>query len=117
MKACVLAVLLVGLLLPASAQAINYVTSANGTVWQVNDAAAPAADTGSLWAATGTTASALGGIHVRVLGGTPPLRNGELVRGFGLRYDGGEDFRTTTAVPLGDVAISRDVHVEKSGDW
>jgi amidase len=113
-----LAGLLVGLLLPATgAQAINSVTSANGTVWQVNDAAAPAADTGSLWAATGTTASALGGIHVRVSGATPPLRNGELVRGFGLRYDGGEDFRTTTAVPLGNIAISRDIHIERAGNW
>ncbi|HZO05408.1 MAG TPA: amidase family protein, partial [Solirubrobacterales bacterium] len=112
-----LALLLIALLAPATAQALNFVTSANGTIWQVNDAAAPAADTGSLWTATGTTASALGGIHVRVSDGTPPLRNGELVRGFGLRYDGGEDFMTTSAVPLGDIAISRQIHVEKGENW
>src|SRR5215213_10433080 len=62
-----------------------------------------------------------GGIRVKVSGlpaSDPTGRlNGELMRGFGLTYDGDESFATTTPVPLGGVAISRTIKVSKAGNW
>ncbi|MDO8211851.1 amidase family protein [Conexibacter sp. CPCC 206217] len=111
------AALALGLIGAERASAINYVPAANGTTWGVHDAAAPALDTGSIRDVRGSSALiGFGGIRVRVAG-VQPRFNGELMRGFGLRYDGYEDFASTSAIDLGGVSISRAIHVERSATW
>ena len=112
------AALALGLLGAERASAINYVPGANGTTWGVHDGAAPALDTGSIRDVTGSDALiGFGGIRVRVAQNPQPRFNGELMRGFGLRFDGYEDFRTTSAVDLGGIEITRGIHVERSDQW
>ncbi|MDO8187374.1 amidase family protein [Conexibacter sp. JD483] len=107
----------VALLGAGQAQAINYVPASNGAVWGVHDAAAPGLDTGSIRDVRNSSALiGFGGIRVR-LAGSEPRFNGELMRGFGLRYDGYEDFASTSAADLGGVSISRAIHVERSATW
>ena len=122
----VLAVPLLGLALAGSASAFNYVVDANGTYWGIQDAAPPRVDTGSVRAtqagpgnggAFTTALNGFGGIKVLVLT-TPVSRfNGELMRGFGLRFDGVDRFATTQSVALGGVTISRSVYVNRSANW
>jgi len=113
-----LSALAAGLALAPSASAFNYVPADNGAVWGVHDVAAPALDTGSIRNVEGSDALiGFGGIRVRVAQSPAPRFNGELMRGFGLRFDGYEKFRTTTAVDLGGVEISRAIHVERSSTW
>jgi amidase len=112
------AALAAGLAFAPSAFAVNYVPAANGTTWGVHDVAAPALDTGSIRNVTGSDALiGFGGIRVRVAQSPEPRFNGELMRGFGLRFDGYERFKTTTAVDLGGIEISRALHVERSSTW
>ncbi|MCW3011156.1 MAG: Amidase, partial [Solirubrobacterales bacterium] len=100
------AVSLVAVLGPvASAEAYNYVLSGNGESWGVQDGAAPRVDTGSIRDTTSNSLRGFGGLRVRV--STGPLRNGELVRGFNLRFTPPERFETTTSVDLGGIAIAR----------
>ena len=105
----------------APAAAVNTVTTANGANWQIHDAAPPILDTGSIRAISDNAFYGFGGIRVKVsdiAANDPTGRlNGELMRGFGLTYDGDESFATTTPVPLGGVAISRTIKVSKPGNW
>ncbi|MDO8186238.1 amidase family protein [Conexibacter sp. JD483] len=101
----------------APASAINYVTSANGASWSVADSAAPGLDTGSLNAAGSNAVYGFGGIRVAVDSEPAPRFNGELMRGFGLRFDGAEWFSTTKPVRLGDVVLSRDLLIRRSGNY
>ncbi|MBE2316085.1 amidase [Solirubrobacter sp. CPCC 204708] len=111
----------VTLLAAAPAGAVNTVTTANGANWQIHDAAPPILDSGSIRAITDNAFYGFGGIRVNVAGipaSDPTGRlNGELMRGFGLTYDGDESFATTTPVGLGGVAISRTIKVSKPGNW
>ena len=103
----------------APAAAVNTVTTANGANWQIHDAAPPILDTGSIRAISDNAFYGFGGIRVKVSdipASDPTGRlNGELMRGFGLAYDGDETFATTTPVPLGGVAISRTIKVVQAG--
>jgi amidase len=121
------AVCLFGLALAGSVSAFNYVVDANGTYWGIQDAASPSVDTGSIRAtqiapagqsgAYSTAINGFGGIKVFVQH-KPSLRfNGELMRGFGLRFDGVDRFDTTQSVDLGGVTISRAVYVNRSANW
>lgn len=105
----------------APADAVNSVTTANTAIWQIHDAAAPALDSGSIRAISGNAFYGFGGIRVKVsdipAADSSARFNGELMRGFGLRYDGVDSFDTTKAVTLGGVAISRAVKVSKPGNW
>ncbi len=105
----------------APAGAVTTVTSANGANWQIHDAAPPILDTGSVRAITDNAFFGFGGIRVRVSGvpASDPSRrfNGELMRGFGLRFDGTDAFATTEPVVLGGVAISRTIKVGTAGNW
>ena len=47
----------------------------------------------------------------------PPRFNGELMRGFGLTFDGVDRFTTTTSVGLGGVTISRAVYVNRGANY
>lgn len=109
-----------------SAHAFSYVADTNGTYWGIQDAASPRVDTGSVRAtqvaagnggAYSTSINGYGGIRVRVESEPEPRFNGEMMRGFGLLFDGVDRFTTTQSVGLGGVAISRAVYVNKTAGW
>ena len=50
--------------------------------------------------------------------GSTNLRfNGEMMRGFGLQFDGVSRFTTTQSIGLGGVTISRSVYINDGADW
>ncbi len=102
-------------LLVSPAAAFNYVYTSNGATWGVQDAAAPRVDTGSVRDTSGNALRGFGGIRVDV--STDPLRDGNLIRGFGLRFDPPNRFVSTKAVDLGGVAIWRKLFFNYSGNW
>jgi amidase len=118
---------LFGLALAGSVSAFNYVVDANGTYWGIHDAASPRVDTGSIRAtqvapggrdaAYSTAINGFGGIKVLVQTNPTPRFNGELMRGFGLLFDGVDRFKTTQSVGLGGVTISRSVYINRSANW
>src|SRR3954470_9599542 len=94
--------LLAALALAPPAAAFNYVSDSNGTWWGIQDVAPPRVDTGSIRAtqvgpgqnpAYSTTINGFGGIRVQVPGSA--RLNGELMRGFGLQFNGTDTFTTT----------------------
>src|SRR5688572_26174168 len=116
------ATLAVGLVASGTSNAFNYVSDANGTYWGIQDVAPPRVDTGSIRAtqigagqnpAYSTSINGYGGIKVWVSSTPAPRFNGELMRGFGLTFDGVDSFATTRAVALGGVEISRSVRIKK----
>src|SRR5688572_7562377 len=118
---------LFGLALAGSVSAFNYVVDANGTYWGIQDAASPRVDTGSIRAtqvapggqnaAFSTAINGFGGIKVFVQTTPAPRFNGELMRGFGLLFDGTDRFKTTQSVGLGGVTISRSVYINRGANW
>jgi amidase len=102
------------------ASAVTTVTTVNGANWQIHDIAPPKLDTGSVRAISDNAFYGFGGIRVRVSGisaDDPSGRlNGELMRGFGLTFDGEDSFTTEVPIVLGGVAISRDIRVSKPGN-
>lgn len=110
-----------GLALTAAnpAGAVNFVTTANGVEWGVHDAARPGLDTGSIRNTTNNALVGFGNLRIVVSGvpdtDTTKRFNGEMLRGFGLRFDGenGVDpvFRTTTPVTLGGVEVTRTLKI------
>ena len=74
-----------GLLAPVPAPAINYVTTSGGITWDVNDAAMPGLDTGSIRATTDNSVLSVGGLRVSVAVTPKHRMDGELLRG--LRAD------------------------------
>src|SRR6267154_52939 len=122
---------LLGLSLAGPARAFNYVADANGTWWGIQDDALPRVDTGSIRAtqvgpgqapAFSTSINGFGGLKVLVQtelepGSTDLRFNGELMRGFGLPFDGVSRFSTTQSIDLGGVTISRSVYVNSGADW
>lgn len=109
-----------------SATAFNYVADSNGTFWGIQDDAPPRVDTGSIRAtqvgagqsaAYSSAINGFGGIRVQVQT-TAPLRfNGEVMRGFGLRFDGVDRFTTTQSVDMAGVTISRSIYINRSANW
>ena len=113
----IIALSLVGLTLAGSACAFNYVADANGTWWGIQDDALPHVDTGSIRATQvgpgqslpfSTSINGFGGLKVLVEtavypGSTNPRFNGELMRGFGLQFDGVSRFTTTQSNGLAGV--------------
>ncbi|HEU5259733.1 MAG TPA: amidase, partial [Vicinamibacterales bacterium] len=120
------AVAVLGLSLVRSATAFNYVADANGTYWGIQDDAPPRVDTGSIRAtqigagqvpAFSTTINGFGGIRVLVQTTPAPRFNGEVMRGFGLKFNGSERFNTTQSIDLGGVLISRSVYINRGANW
>jgi hypothetical protein len=132
LKACrwLLPLVLVALTTGRSVVAFNYVTDANGTWWGIQDAASPNVDTGSIRATqTGpgdclfnacttppysTTINGYAGVKVLVHAARPPRMNGEIMRGYGLAFDGANRFTSTQSIDLGGVVISRSVYIRRS---
>src|SRR5262249_59630231 len=46
-----------------------------------------------------------------------PRMNGEIMRGYGLTFDGVNRFATTQSIDLGGVRISRSVFINNSANW
>src|ERR1700733_12086316 len=108
------------LTLARSATAFNYVADANGTYWGIQDAASPGVDTGSIRAtqvgpgqggAFSTSINGFGGIRVFVQTTPAPRFNGEVMRGFGLHFDGTDRFNTTQSIEMAGVTISRSIYI------
>ncbi|WP_298461907.1 amidase family protein [uncultured Cellulomonas sp.] len=87
------------------------VPGGTGITWQVHDAARPGLDTGSLRSVSGSPVDGFGNIAVQVDVEPQPRLNGELMRGFGLTFDGADTFATTQSVDLGGVHITRELTV------
>lgn len=100
-----------------SASAINYVAAQNGESWAVNDGAMPGLDTGSIRQTNQGSLLGYGGIRVSVSGTTPDRLDGELLRGFGLEFDGLDEFATTTPVRVSGVDVSRHLKIQRSANW
>jgi amidase len=58
-----------------------------------------------------------GGIRVLVDTASAPGFNGEVMRGYGLTFDGVNRFTTTQSIDLGGVTISRSVYINNSANW
>jgi amidase len=128
---CLVALLLLGLVNAGSVGAFNYVADANGTWWGIQDAAPPRVDTGSIRATQvgpgllpnfqtrpySTAINGFGGIKVLVETTPAPRFNGEIMRGYGLTFDGVNRFTTTQSINLGGVTISRSVYINNSANW
>ena len=109
------------------ASAFTYVIDSNGTYWGIQDDESPRVDTGSIRAsqvapggqsgAFSTSINGFGGIKVLVQTKQEPYLNGELMRGFGLTFDGVDRFDTTQSVDLGGVVISRSVYINTGANW
>src|SRR5258708_10935478 len=122
---------LIGLTIAGSARAFNYVADANGTFWGIQDDALPDVDTGSIRATqiapgqAGTFSTSINGfgglkvlVQTAVQPGSTDLRyNGELMRGFGLQFDGVSRFTTTQSIGLGGVTISHSVYINNGANW
>ena len=116
-----------GLYDEGSPHAFNYVIDVNGTYWGIQDDNSPRVDTGSIRAtqiapggqagAYSTGINGFGGIRVLVQTSPAPYLNGELMRGFGLTFDGVNRFRTTTSLDMAGVTISRSVYVNTNANW
>ena len=129
---------LLGFALERTLLAFNYVIDANGTYWGIQDDNSPRVDTGSIRAtqiapggqngAFSTNINGFGGIRVLVPvrpghgargegTSTAPRFNGEMMRGFGLTFDGVDRFNTTQSVDLSGVRISRSVFINRSANY
>ena len=135
LKACtwLLPLVLVALTSGRPLVAFNYVTDANGTWWGIQDAASPNVDTGSIRATqTGpgdclfnacvtppysTTINGYAGVRVLVHATPAPRMNGEIMRGYGLAFNGVNRFASTQSIRLGGVVISRAVYINTSANW
>jgi amidase len=100
-----------------SASAINYVSSANGESWAVNDAAMPGVDTGSIRSTNQNSLLGYGGLRMNVSGTRRDRLDGELLRGFGLTFDGIDEFRTTTPLHVAGVDVSRNLRINGAENW
>jgi amidase len=128
---CFVALSLLGLASAGPVGAFNYVADANGTWWGIQDAAPPRVDTGSIRATQvgpgllpnlqtqpySTAINGFGGIKVLVQTTPAPRFNGEIMRGYGLTFDGVNRFTTTQSIDLGGVTISRSVYINNSANW
>ena len=126
-----IALSLIGLTIAGPARAFNYVADANGTFWGIQDDALPDVDTGSIRATQiapgqsgsfSTSINGFGGLKVLVQtavqpGSTDLRYNGELMRGFGLQFDGVSRFTTTQSIGLAGVTISRSVYINNGANW
>ncbi len=116
-----------GLYFERTPLAFNYVIDVNGTYWGIQDDDSPRVDTGSIRAtqvapggqagAYSTAINGFGGIRVFVHTIPAPYLNGELMRGFGLTFDGVNRFSTTQSLDLGGVSISRAVYINTGANW
>jgi amidase len=123
---CLVGFAFLALVYDGPAGAFNYVADANGTWWGIQDAAPPRVDTGSIRATQvgpgqvpvySTSINGFAGVKVLVQTTPSPRFNGELMRGYGLTFDGVNRFATTQSIDLGGVTISRSVYINSNENW
>jgi amidase len=109
---------LAGLVVSPPAQALTDHTTANGANVFINDARRPGLDTGSIRNVTGSRLEAFGSlfVHVDAPTGREPRMNDQMMRGFGLTATSPGSYRSTRAVRLGDVLVTRKVQVATATD-
>lgn len=107
-----LSVIASGVIPIQTADALTRVTSESGTVWEIHDAFAPSLDTGSLRTVGSTQLQGFGNIFVKVSSPSASLMNGQMMRGFDMKYNGVNHFTSTQSVNLGNVTVTRDVYVD-----
>ena len=121
-----IAISLLGFRAVRSVTAFNYVADASGTYWGIQDAEPPRVDTGSIRATQvgsgqnagySTSINGFGGIRVAVQTTAAVRFNGEVMRGFGLRFDGVDRFTTTQSVNMGGVTVSRSIYINRTASW
>ncbi len=105
-----------GLQIAPTAQAYNSVGTAGGDQWNVNDAAIPGLDTGSVRDTTASALQGYGGVRLNVLNGDDRL-NGALMRGFGLTFDGRDSFESARAVVIDGVAVKRELKIDQAQSY
>src|SRR5262245_25074383 len=102
-----MATTLLDLIAATSATAFNYVADLSGTYWGIQDDAPPRVDTGSISATQvapgqnggySTSINGFGGIRVAVQTAGAVRFNGEVMAGFGLRFNSVHRFSTTSSV-------------------
>ncbi|WP_244935637.1 amidase family protein [Paenibacillus glycanilyticus] len=111
-----LSMVFAGVIPSNNAYALTKLTSAGGIDWEIHDSFAPNLDTGSIRRASNTPIQGFGNIFVQVSTSPSPRMNGQLMRGFGLEFDGSDTFDTTQSVNLGDVLITRDVYLNSASN-
>lgn len=111
-----LSIVIAGLTPSNSAYALTKLTSKSGTEWEFHDSFAPNLDSGSIRRASGTPAQGFGNIFVQVSTTPAPRMNSQMMRGFGLVFDGNDTFATTQSVNLGDVLITRDIYFDSTNN-
>ncbi|XQY93775.1 amidase family protein [Metabacillus sp. HB246100] len=110
--------LLIGsVILPTSLVSATNLKSDNGASWRIHDTVRPSLDTGSFRTVSESPIHGFGNIFVRVSSTPEPLFNDQMMRGFGLTYDGIDTFETTQAVDLGGVHITREIKMDRSESW
>ncbi|WP_081957264.1 amidase family protein [Paenibacillus sp. FSL R7-0273] len=107
-----LSVIASGVIPLQTADALTRVTSESGTVWEIHDVFAPSLDTGSLRTVGATQVQGFGNIFVKVSSPTASLMNGQMMRGFDLKFDGVNTFTSAQSVNLGNVTVTRAVYVD-----
>ncbi|MFF2017707.1 amidase family protein [Paenibacillus sp. NPDC058177] len=111
-----LSIAITGLLPINSAHALTRLTADSGTRWDFHDSFAPNLDTGSVRSATSTPMQGFGNIFVQISTQPEPRMNGQMMRDFGLVYDGTDTFVSTRSVNLGDVHVTRDVYFDSTNN-
>lgn len=101
---------------PTTSFAVTELTSDNDVTWQIHDSSPPGLDTGSIRAASQTTIDGFGNIFVNVSSKPSPLFNGEMMRGFGLKFNGEDKFETTQSVNLGGIHIARELQINEENN-
>lgn len=110
------AALTAGLQVAPTAQAYNSVGTGGGDQWNVNDAAIPGLDTGSVRDTTASALQGYGGVRLKVINGDDRL-NGALMRGFGLTFDGRDSFESARAVVIDGVAVKRELKIDQEESY
>ncbi|ACS99209.1 hypothetical protein Pjdr2_0530 [Paenibacillus sp. JDR-2] len=98
--ALALSMVFAGVIPANNAFALTRLTSEGGIAWEIHDSFAPNLDTGSIRSASSTPIQGFGNIFVQVSTSPAPRMNGQLMRDFGLSFDGKDTFDTTKSVNL-----------------
>ncbi|GIF23400.1 hypothetical protein BJ973_000242 [Actinoplanes tereljensis] len=96
--------------------AYTSVATRQGDQWNVNDAAIPGLDTGSVRSTTASALLGYGGLRMRVSGGKGML-NGALLRGFGITSDGAGALTSKHTVVIDGVAVKRELTIDKPDSY
>lgn len=98
---------------PSASGITSVTTTGTSATVNVNDARRPGLDTGSIRNISNARAEGIGSLflHVDTPSGAAPRMNDQMLRGFGLTASTPGSYRSTKAVRLGDVLVTRKLQV------